>query len=37
VVIGLDLDDHTADTLDEQLRADQLRGDLVRATPEIHC
>ena len=27
VVVGLDLDDHAADTVDEQLGADQLRRD----------
>jgi hypothetical protein len=29
VVVRLDLDDRPADTVDEELRADQLRRDLV--------
>ena len=35
VVVGLDLDDHAADAVDEQLGADQLGRDLVRATREV--
>jgi hypothetical protein len=35
VVIRLDLDDRPAHAVDEELRADQLRRDLVDIPPEV--
>jgi hypothetical protein len=35
LVIGLDLDDRPADAADEELRADQLRRDLVDVPAEV--
>ena len=34
VVVGLDLDDRTADPVDEQRDPDQLRSDVVHAARE---
>ena len=34
LVVGLDLDDHAADTVDVELGADELGGDLVDAAGE---
>src|SRR4029077_8192796 len=34
VIVGLDLDDHAADAVDVELRADELRRHLVNASLE---
>src|SRR5207249_10608708 len=36
VVVRLDLDDHAADAVDVELRADQLGRDVVHAALEVH-
>ncbi|MFL5962618.1 MAG: hypothetical protein ACJ757_06970 [Gaiellaceae bacterium] len=35
VIVGLDLDDRPADAVDQELRADQLRRDLVDIPPQV--
>jgi hypothetical protein len=35
VIVRLELDDRSADSVDEELRADQLRRDLVDVSPQV--